>query len=107
MSAFISFIIIIYYIINSSIIFLFNFCTLPETHLEPSRTATMKLFCEDSSRLKEVNYFHKNSMEDVRLCSINTSLYPLVVLESKKCKKKKPSAKCKNATFTFPHISLD
>ena len=31
----------------------------PETYLKPSRTPTMELFCENSYRLKAVNYFRK------------------------------------------------
>ena len=32
---------------------------LPEAYLQPSRTFTMELFCENSERLKADNYFRK------------------------------------------------
>ena len=32
-----------------------------QAYLEPSQTSTMELFCENSQRLKAVNYFPKKS----------------------------------------------
>ena len=32
-----------------------------ETYLEPSRTSTMEVFCENSWKLLAVNYFHKKA----------------------------------------------
>ena len=34
---------------------------MPEAYLESSRTYTMELFCENSSRFLAVNYFRKNA----------------------------------------------
>ena len=40
-------------------------CIKAEAYLEPSRTSTMELFCESSSRLKP--FSQKSSILDVRL----------------------------------------
>ena len=52
-----------------------------EECLEPSRTSTMRLFSENSQRLKDFIYFAKKSIVDVQLASkyisgINHQIYP-------------------------------
>ena len=50
--------------------FLGNFRKFTEVCLEPSRTSTIALFCENSERLKVINYFRiKSPIEEVRLGS--------------------------------------
>ena len=56
-----------------------------EAYLEPSRTSTTDYFCENSQRLKVVNYFcKKSSITDVRLGSKYTSI-PDMTYVSKAC----------------------
>ena len=38
-------------------------------YLEPSRTSTMELLCENSSQLLDVNYFCKQNMRQCNLMS--------------------------------------
>ena len=54
--------------------------TWTEAYLEPSRTSTMEFFCENSWRLKPVNYFRKRGQSYVLHLVLNTPLLNVPVL---------------------------
>ena len=52
-----------------------------EAYLEPSRTSTTELLCENSYGLKSVNYFRKKALSQIFDWVLNT---PLNVLLTRK-----------------------
>ena len=78
----------------------FSYHWTSEAYLEPSRTSTTKLFCENNSRLKTVNYFRKKAQDvDVWLGTVYASELQYVVCISNS------NIRLVSFYFSFPVIS--
>ena len=50
-----------------------------EAYLEPSRTSTVEVLCENSERILAVNYFHKKAAPQIFDWVLNTPLRDVLI----------------------------